>query len=98
MKGQVLANFIVEFSPREGKEMVCPVEVIPWKVFVGGASSALRVRARIVVIIPEGIKLEHSFRLDFRASNNETEYEALLAGLRVVSDLGAKEVEVYLDS
>ena len=47
---------------------------------------------------PEGIKLEHSFRLGFKASNNEAEYEALLVGLRVVSDLGAKEVEVYSDS
>ena len=31
-------------------------------------------------------------------SNNKAEYEALLAGLRIVSDLGAKEVEFYLDS
>ena len=42
--------------------------------------------------------MEHSFRLGFKASNNEGEYEALLAGLRVVSDLGAKEVVVYSDS
>ena len=34
----------------------------------------------------------------FKASNNEVEYKALLAGLRVVSDLGAKEVKVYSDS
>ena len=78
--------------------MVCPIEVIPWKVFVDGASKALRAEAGIIVITPEGIKLEHSFRLDFKASNNEVEYEALLAGLRVVLDLGTKEVEVYLDS
>ena len=63
-----------------------------------GASSALGAEARIIVIIPEGIKLEHSFRLGFEASNNEAEYKALLAGLRVVSDLGVKEVEVYSDS
>ena len=36
--------------------------------------------------------------LGFKASNNKSEYEALLAELRVVSDLGAKEVGVYLDS
>ena len=78
--------------------MVYPVEVIPWKVFVDGASSALGAGVRIIVVTLEGIKLEHSFRLGFKASNNEVEYEALLAGLRVVSDLGAKEVEVYSDS
>ena len=42
--------------------------------------------------------MEHSFKLGFSASNNEVEYEALLAGLRAVMDLGAREVEVYLDS
>ena len=63
-----------------------------------GASSALGARVGIVVITPEGIKLEHSFRLTFRASNNEAKYEALLAGLKVISNLGAKEVEVYSDS
>ena len=63
-----------------------------------GASSVLGGAAEIIVITPEGIKLEHSFRLSFKASNNEAEYEALLAKLRVVLDLGAKEVEVYSDS
>ena len=42
--------------------------------------------------------MEHSFRLSFKAFNNEAKYEALLARLRVVSDLDAKEVEVYSDS
>ena len=63
-----------------------------------GASSALGAEAGIVVIITEGIKLEHSFKLGFKASNNEAEYEALLARLRVVSNLSAKEVEVYSNS
>ena len=63
-----------------------------------GVSSALGVEAGIIVITTEGIKLEHSFRLGYKACNNEVEYEALLARFRVVSDLGAKEVEVYLDS
>ena len=98
VKGQVLVDFIAKFSSRKGTEIVCPVKVIPWKVFVDGASNTLGAEAGIVVITPEGIKLEHSFRLDFKASNNEVEYEALLAGLRVVLDLGTKEVEVYLDS
>ena len=62
------------------------------------ASSSLGVKAGIVIITLEGIRLKHSFRLGFRASNNEVEYEALLTGLRVVLDLGAQEVEVYSDS
>ena len=54
-----------------------------------GTSSAMGVGAGIVIITLEGIRLEHSFRLGFRAFNNEAEYEALLAGLRAVLDIGA---------
>ena len=78
--------------------MVCSVELVPWQVFVDDACSAFEAEVGILVITLEGIKLEYSFRLGFKASNNEAEYEALLAGLRVVSDLGAKEVKVYSDS
>ena len=63
-----------------------------------GASSAMGAGAGIVIITLEGIRVKHSFRLGFKASNNEAEYEALLAGLRAVLDLGAWEVKVYLDS
>lgn len=70
-------------------EIVCHVEVQPWKVFVDGAFSALGTGTGIVIITPEGIKLEYSFRLGFRASNNEAEYEALLARLRAALNLGA---------
>lgn len=62
-----------------------------------GASSAMGAGAGIVIITLEGIRVKHSFRLGFKAFNNEAEYEALLAGLRVVLDLGAWEVKVYLD-
>ncbi|XP_075655042.1 uncharacterized protein LOC142625237 [Castanea sativa] len=97
VKGQVLEDFIAEFSLR-AKSMTGVVEVRPWRVFMDGASNVAGAGAGIVVITPEDLKLEHLFKLGFRASNNEVEYEALLAGLRVVMDLGAKEVEVYSDS
>ena len=71
--------------------MVCQLERRPWKVHVDGASSAKGVRAGIVIITLEGILLEHSFRLGSNASNNEAEYEVLLAGLRAVSRLEAWE-------
>ena len=98
VKGSVLANFVVEFSSMREMEVVCHKEVHPWKVFMDGAFSAMGAGAGIVIITSEGIRLEHSFRLGFRASNNEAEYEALLAGLRAILDLGAREVKVYSDS
>ena len=97
-KGQVLVDFVAEFSPRNEMEVICHVDCRPWKVFVVGASSTIRAGAEIIIITPEGIRLEHSFKLGFRAFNNEAEYEALLAGLRVVLDMGAREVKIYSDS
>ena len=79
-------------------EIVCHVEVHPWKVFMDGATGALGAGARIVIITSERIRVEHSFRLGFKASNNEVEYKALLIGLRAILNLGDREVEVYSDS
>ena len=98
VKGQVLADFVAEFSLRREVGIVCHVDVQPWKVFVDGASNAMGVGAEIVIITPEGIRVEHSFRLGFKASKNETEYEALLAGMKAVLDLRVQEVEVYSGS
>ena len=98
VKGQVLADFVAEFSPKNEREMVCQVESRPWKVFVDHASSAMGAGARIVIITHEGIQLEYSFRLGFRASNSEVEYKALLIGLRAFLGMGVQDVEIYSDS
>ncbi|XP_022028168.1 protein NYNRIN-like [Helianthus annuus] len=37
-------------------------------------------------------------RFDFECSNNEAEYEALLAGLRMTQSMGAIRVDAYVDS
>ena len=50
------------------------------------------------MVSPKGIKLEHLLRLGFSTSNNEVEYEALMAGLRATQKLGVEDVEVYSDS
>ena len=42
--------------------------------------------------------VEHSLTLSFPTSSNQAEYEALLAGLRLAEDLGAREVQIFTDS
>ena len=79
VKGQVLADFVAEFSPKSDGKVVYHVENCPWRVFVDGVSSAIGASVGIVIITLEGIQLEHSFRLGFKASNNEAEYETFLA-------------------
>ena len=40
----------------------------------------------------------HSYKLEFPYTNNIVEYEALLLGLHLLKDLGAKKVSVQGDS
>ena len=49
----------------------------------------------VVIISPDRITIEKSLRLGFSATNNEAEYEALLAGITMVKKMGGKAVEVF---
>ena len=50
-----------------------------------------------MLISPEKIINENSLRLDFLATNNEAEYEALMMGMVMVQRMGEKLVEVFSD-
>jgi len=54
--------------------------------------------ARVVFISPKGETLKYAVRLQFLATNNETEYKALLIGLSLAKALGAKSLIVQTDS
>lgn len=99
IKGQVLTDFMAEFTPSfSGLVGICQIKLGQRKVFTDGASNVRGSRVRIILISPEGVRLEKSLKLGFQASNNEAEYEALIAELRAVKSLGEKEVEMFLDS
>ena len=48
--------------------------------------------ARVVIQTPVGGKIERMIRLDFPTTNNEAEYEALVAGLDLAKAVGAEDV------
>ena len=52
----------------------------------------------LVLVSPEKIIIEKSLRLSFLATNNETEYEALLMGMIMVQKMGGKALKVFSDS
>ena len=57
-----------------------------------------RARVGIILISPEGVRVEKSFKLGFPASNNEAEYEALLVGLRMSRQVRVDKVQLHCDS
>ncbi|XP_052624863.1 uncharacterized protein LOC128132371 [Lactuca sativa] len=105
IKGQALADFLLEI-PDGGnptKEKVWVVEEAPtddgsWTLYTDGASSREGSGAGLILTIPEGEEVTYALRFDFHTSNNEAEYEALLAGLRLAKQMGAKVVTTLTDS
>ncbi|XP_071920768.1 uncharacterized protein [Coffea arabica] len=69
-----------------------------WTLFVDGSSSKEGCGAGLLLTSPKGDELAYALRFDFRASNNESEYEALIAGMMIARKLGAESIEVYSDS
>ena len=55
-------------------------------------------QAGLMLISPEGHKITYALRFGFKASNNEAEYEALLAGLRLAKEMKAKYLQIFIDS
>ena len=47
----------------------------------------------LVLISPEKLIMEKSLRLGFSATNNETEYEALLEGMSMVQRMGENQLQ-----
>ena len=58
-----------------------------WRLYVDGSSNENGSRARLMLISPENNHISSALRFTFKTSNNEEEYEALLAGLRLVGEL-----------
>ena len=55
-----------------------------WEVHVDEASNQKGSGVGLVLMSPEKVVIEKSLRLDFSATNNEAEYEALLEGMAMV--------------
>ncbi|XP_072064376.1 uncharacterized protein [Arachis hypogaea] len=86
-----MADFIAEMTPGNS---------IPesWKLHVDGSSNTTSDGAGVIIKSQNGIVIEQSIRYEFPVSNNQAEYEALLAGLTLAKEVGAKILEVCSDS
>ena len=99
IKGQVLAYFVMEFTSAVPDENAQTVTDLPiWKLSVDGASNTQGSGAGLILTSPEGIDIEYALRFGFQASNNEAEYEAIIAGLNLVHSLEVNQLEVCSNS
>ena len=104
IKGSVVSNFCSK-NPIEGKsgkedfldEDILDVELGTWKMYFDGAVSQYRNEIRILLITPKGSHMPLVIKLNFESTNNMAEYEACIAGMEALRELGVKEVEVFGD-
>ena len=68
-----------------------------WSIHTDGSSNGRARGAGVVIQTLEGDKIECMIRLDFPTTNNEAEYETLVAGLDLAKAAGAKNVVVHCD-
>ncbi|KAL1194848.1 hypothetical protein V5N11_011163 [Cardamine amara subsp. amara] len=94
-KAQVLADFLTELP---ASEATLKDDNKTWRLFVDGSSSKQGCGVEIICKTPTAEIIEQSFRLLFPASNNDAEYEALIARFCLAKGIGAQEVITYCDS
>ena len=90
MKIQFMCDFLAEFARND----ITTLE--RWKLYVDNASNIKKKKkksgAEIILKGSNNITLEQSLKINFRALNNQAEYEALIAGLKLVREIGAKKL------
>jgi ribonuclease HI len=69
-----------------------------WKIFFDGSSSRDGASAGVVLFSPVQEIISLSYKLEFEATNNMAEYEALVLGLRAAKYMGIKKIKVFGDA
>ncbi|GKA13926.1 reverse transcriptase domain-containing protein [Tanacetum coccineum] len=101
---QVLADFLSEAlvgTPFEEffrlpAQVQSKDDVERWALFIDGSSNNKGSGAGLVLINPSGVEFTYALQLNFTSTNNEAEYEALLAGLRLAAKVQDIDVKVDL--
>ena len=100
-----MSDFCVEnhVKGEDGKENfpnedILDVELGTWKMYFDGAVNQYGNGIEILLITPEGSQIPLAIELNFEVTNNMIEYDACIAGMEVLRELGIKEAKVFRDS
>ncbi|XP_074323402.1 uncharacterized protein LOC141660323 [Apium graveolens] len=69
-----------------------------WTLKVDGSSTSERSGAGLILKSSEGFKVQTAISFNFPATNNQAEYEALIAGLKLSRTLKVQDLKIYSDS
>ena len=93
-------EFNIRYEPHDPIKAKCLLDFVnnlqhtpiedPWTLHVDGSSNLRGVGAGIVLEGPNDILIEKSLHFAFKTSNNQAEYEAIIAGLSLAREVGVK--------
>ena len=110
MKVQVLVDFVVEYIVSDNKsknetddtikQTVTPKPDLKsiWVLHIDGASNVQDSGVGFILTNFEGVVTEYALRFNFKVSNNQAEYEVLLAGLKIAKELDIDSLKIFTDS
>ncbi|GJQ90295.1 reverse transcriptase domain-containing protein [Tanacetum coccineum] len=102
VKAQILGDFLAE-TQKEDKETDFEEQHLEgqntrWKLYTDETSSGDGSGAGLMIVNPKGTKFTYALKFEFTATNNEAEYEAVIARLRIVKEMNIEEITVFVDS
>ncbi|XP_057461085.1 uncharacterized protein LOC130751495 [Actinidia eriantha] len=80
------------------KEQSSNKDLARWILFVDGSFNQHECGTRLIIQTSSREQMEYAIKIGFKATNDEAEYIALLAGLRVEAELGAEFLDIFSDS
>nr|GEW61950.1 reverse transcriptase domain-containing protein [Tanacetum cinerariifolium] len=95
IKGQILEDVIVERPEKDSPDTLIETEEElpePWILYTDGSSCTYGFGAGLILTNPERIEFTYALRFRFDATNNEEEYEALIAELRIAEQMDVKNL------
>lgn len=87
MKGQTVANFIVDHAMVESSLNV--VETTPWRLYFDRSGHKDGTGVWVLILSPQEGPTKFKHRINEKCSNNKAEYEALIVSLQLLKELGA---------
>ena len=89
----------MEFTSTKPTETVqLPSDLPIWRFSVNGAANAQGSGARLILTFPDGTDVEYALRFGFQASNNEVEYEVVIAGLNLAHSMEVDQLNAVIPS
>ena len=95
IKGRVYVDFVVELSSAATHQEEAGFR---WVFSVDGSSNQQGSGAGVILEGPNGLLTEQALQFSFKANNNQAKYEALIAGMMLAKEIGAKSLLAKGDS